>query len=39
MKMRHVADATRKQALNALVFLYKKVLDIDSVKNPLVLLS
>jgi integron integrase len=26
---RHVAAATQKQALNALVFLYKKVLDID----------
>ncbi len=26
---RHVAAATRKQALNALAFLYKKVLDID----------
>lgn len=26
---RHVAAATQKQALNALIFLYKKVLDID----------
>ena len=26
---RHVAAATQKQALNAIVFLYKKVLDID----------
>ena len=28
-KKRHVAAATQKQALNALVFLYKKVLDIN----------
>lgn len=27
---RHVAPATQRQALNALVFLYKKVLDQDS---------